>query len=111
MRVLHTTLVDDPSSLADHAIARTAGRVDWRSDYDSLSYSPLELPAEITEGLIRLHRALGLMYGAADLACDMAERYWFLETNQAGEWGWLAERAGLPIAWALADLLAADNRP
>lgn len=145
VRVLHTTLVDDPSSLGDHAIARTAhlfqeaiwpkafearavvvgeqvfavridanseqGRVDWRSDYDSLSYSPLELPAEITEGLVRLHRALGLMYGAADLACDMAERYWFLETNQAGEWGWLAERAGLPIARALADLLAADNRP
>lgn len=84
-------------------------QLDWRADYDSLAYSPLDLPVPVAEGLIRLHRALGLVYGAADLACDMSGRYWFFETNQAGEWGWLAEQADLPIAPALAGLLAATD--
>jgi hypothetical protein len=29
----------------------------------------------------------------------------FLETNQAGEWGWLEAQTGIPIASALADLM------
>jgi hypothetical protein len=29
----------------------------------------------------------------------------FLETNQGGEFGWLAEQTGLPIPEAVADLL------
>ncbi|MGH3392196.1 MAG: ATP-grasp ribosomal peptide maturase [Actinomadura sp.] len=85
-------------------------RVDWRSDYDALTYRIIDLPGEVATGLVELHRRLGLGYGAADLICDESGRWYFLETNQAGEWGWLADAAGVEIAVALADLLTASSR-
>jgi ATP-grasp ribosomal peptide maturase len=88
-----------------------AAREDWRSDYDALAYSLIELPQVVAAGLVDLHQRLGLVYGAADLICDEAGNWVFLETNQAGEWGWLAAETGVPIAAALADLLAGDACP
>jgi glutathione synthase/RimK-type ligase-like ATP-grasp enzyme len=85
--------------------ASDAARADWRSDYDSLTYTPIELPGPVSSSLVELHRRLGLVYGAVDLACDASERWVFLETNQRGEFGWLGEETGLPIAAAVADLL------
>jgi ATP-grasp ribosomal peptide maturase len=80
-------------------------RADWRSDYDSLTYTPITLPTAVSSALVELHQRLGLVYGAVDLACDVQERWVFLETNQRGEFGWLGEETGLPIAAAVADLL------
>jgi ATP-grasp ribosomal peptide maturase len=82
-----------------------AARADWRADYDSLTYTPIALPAEVSSALVELHQRLGLVYGAVDLARDVQERWIFLETNQRGEFGWLGEETGLPIAAAVADLL------
>ena len=71
---------------------------DWRltckSDLDIRDY---ELPVNVSKRCVDLVRALGLRYGAIDLA--FAEgRYWFIELNPIGEWGWLdsAERAISP---------------
>lgn len=89
--------------------ASAAARQDWRADYDALTYSPLDLPADIRSALIDLHRLLGLVYGAVDMACDTAGRFVFFETNQSGEWGWLASQAGAPIAGALADLMTGGS--
>jgi ATP-grasp ribosomal peptide maturase len=83
----------------------SAAREDWRSDYDSLTYTPIELPASVSSALVQLHERLGLVYGAVDLACDVRDRWVFLETNQRGEFGWLGEETGLPIAATVADLL------
>jgi len=85
--------------------ASDEAREDWRSDYDSLTYTPIELPPQVSSALVELHKRLGLVYGAVDLACDVSERWIFLETNQRGEFGWLGEETGLPIAAAVADLL------
>lgn len=81
-------------------------RQDWRSDYDALTYTPMDLPAETTAALVALHERLGLVYGAVDLVCAPSGEFVFLETNQAGEWGWLAAATGIPVAAALADLMA-----
>jgi ATP-grasp ribosomal peptide maturase len=88
-----------------------AAREDWRSDYGALAYSLIELPQAVAAGLVDLHQRLGLVYGAADLICDEAGSWVFLETNQSGEWGWLAAETGVPIATALADLLVGDTCP
>jgi hypothetical protein len=80
-------------------------RQDWRSDYDALTYTPMDLPEATAAALVALHRQLGLVYGAADLAFTAAGEWVFLETNQAGEWGWLEAQTGIPIASALADLM------
>jgi ATP-grasp ribosomal peptide maturase len=83
-----------------------AGQIDWRADYDSHHYQVIDLPAEIRKSLITLHRRLGLLYGACDLAVTPGGQWVFFEVNPAGQWGWLADACGLPVASALADLLA-----
>lgn len=138
LRVLYTTMVEDPGELLDPDIRLTAhlfqeridktyearamvirdqvftvridagsdaARQDWRSDYDALTYTPIDLPDTVSVALVELHRRLGLVYGAVDLARDVAGRWMFLETNQRGEFGWLGEETGLPIATAMVDLL------
>lgn len=82
-----------------------AARQDWRADYDALSYAEYQLPAEVCAALVDLHARLDLVYGAVDLICDTSGRWVFLETNPAGEWGWLAREIGLPVASALAELM------
>ena len=80
-------------------------RQDWRSDYDALTYTPIQLPAETAAALVALHQRLGLVYGAVDLICRPSGDWVFLELNQAGERGWLAGATGVPIAGALADVM------
>lgn len=95
---------DKVFAVAIHADS-ARGRVDWRSDYDSHAYEVIDLPVRIRAGLVRLHRRLGLVFGAADLVCEPSGRWVFLETNQGGEWGWLADETGIPVAAALADVM------
>jgi ATP-grasp ribosomal peptide maturase len=82
------------------------GTIDWRSDYDSLTYERIELPGDVQDRLVELHDRLHLVFGAVDLICDVRGRWYFLETNQSGEWGWLNLKTGLPVHTAMADILA-----
>lgn len=90
--------------IAIHA-ASPAARVDWRSDYDALSYRLVELPPEVEKSLHRYLECLGLAYAAFDLVVDH-QGYTFLESNSAGQFGWLESNTRAPITDALADLLA-----
>jgi ATP-grasp ribosomal peptide maturase len=86
--------------------ARTReARTDWRSDYDALDHSAIDIPDQLRTALIALHARLGLVYGAVDLIYDTDDQWIFLETNQSGEWVWLTVETGAPIAGALADVL------
>ena len=50
---------------------------------------------------------LGLRYGAIDLVHTTDGRYCFLEINPNGEWLWLQDALGWPIAHRIAaELLA-----
>lgn len=82
-----------------------AGHVDWRSDYGSLTYEPVDPPAHITASMTRYLDVLGLHYGAFDFVVTPDGDWIMLECNPAGQWLWLEESAGLPIAAGLADLL------
>ena len=82
-----------------------AGRVDWRTDYDSHTYETIELPRPVRDRLAALHRELGLTYGACDIALDSKGDWVFFETNPGGEWGWLAEECQVPAASVLAGIL------
>lgn len=83
----------------------TAAQEDWRSDYDALSYGVIQLPSGLRTKLLRLMARLGLVYGAFDLIHDVLGRWVFLEVNQRGEFGWIADATGLGIYSAMADLL------
>jgi ATP-grasp ribosomal peptide maturase len=89
--------------------ASEAARIDWRTDYDAVSYQVIELPDRIASALLALLGRLGLPYGAIDLIVDPDDRWWFLEINPNGQWGWIAGATGLPIAAAIATYLQGDS--
>jgi ATP-grasp ribosomal peptide maturase len=82
-----------------------AARLDWRTDYDHLTYRAVDLPAGIAGKLLALTSGLNLVFAAIDLIVTPQGETVFLEVNPNGEWGWIAEATGLPIAEALADHL------
>jgi hypothetical protein len=51
-------------------------------------------------------RVLGLSYAAFDLRRTPQGEHRFLEVNPGGQWLFVERRSGLPIAEALAGLLA-----
>lgn len=91
--------------VAIHATS-SAARLDWRSDYDALSYELIQLPSDVDKGIRRYLDSLGLTYAAFDFVVDHDGCYTFLESNSSGQFGWLEANTGAPITDALADLLA-----
>lgn len=97
-------------AVAIHA-ASVGTQVDWRTDYDALSYEVVDCPADIVDRARAFLSAAGLSYGAFDFVVSAdTEEYIFLECNAAGQWGWLAEECRLPIAEAIADELTGGKR-
>lgn len=86
-----------------------ASRVDWRNDTDALRHEAYALPAEVEEKCLALIRRLGLQFGAIDMIVTPQNEYMFLENNANGQWLWVRNKAGLPIAEALANLLIMHN--
>ncbi|MFD7365880.1 ATP-grasp ribosomal peptide maturase [Nocardiopsis alba] len=86
-----------------------AARTDWRSDYGSLSYAPIQTPSPVREAVLRLMCALGLTYGALDFVVTPDGEWVFLELNPNGQWGWIELATGLPIASAIATRLSKEH--
>jgi glutathione synthase/RimK-type ligase-like ATP-grasp enzyme len=81
--------------------------VDWRRDYSALSYCLVQLPEGVQHRLLRLHDALGLVFGAYDFIVTPEHEYVFLEVNPVGAWLWIEDALGVGISRALAEVLAA----
>ncbi|MEU6860438.1 ATP-grasp ribosomal peptide maturase [Glycomyces sp. NPDC046736] len=88
------------------AVRIDSGLLDWRADYDRLAYEPVAVPEDIEITVRDYLEAFGLAYGCFDFALDRAGRYWFLECNPAGQWAWLEDETGLPMAKTFARLLS-----
>lgn len=86
-------------------IVAPSGVVDWRAEYQSLTYEPVACPDVIRGALVRFLADFGLSFGAFDFAVTGDGAWWFLECNPNGQWAWLEDAAGLPITSAIADLL------
>jgi ATP-grasp ribosomal peptide maturase len=100
-----TVIGDQVTTAAIHA-GSAAGYVDWRTDYESLSYELIEPPADVLTGVRELMRVLGLRYGALDFVISPDGRWTFLEINPTGQFGWIENKTGAPLLDHLADLLA-----
>jgi glutathione synthase/RimK-type ligase-like ATP-grasp enzyme len=80
--------------------------IDWRADYGNLNYHPIEVPADIANGLLRYLAVLGLRFGAFDFVITPDGQWVMLECNPNAQWLWLHDApANLPIPAAIADLL------
>ncbi|MFE9331871.1 ATP-grasp ribosomal peptide maturase [Streptomyces sp. NPDC006925] len=79
--------------------------LDWRADYSALTYTPMTLPAAVEKALTAHLDHFGLASGSYDLCITRDDDLHWLELNPNGQWGWLEDETGLPIAAAFADLL------
>jgi len=91
-------------AVAIHA-GSDAARLDWRTDYASLTYEVIEVPVNVEKGVRLLMDELGLYFGAFDFAVTPDGRWVFFEVNPNGQWHWLAVKAGVPMVEAMADAL------
>ena len=94
-----------------HSQVRVETEVDWRCgslpDIDHKSHA---LPREESDMCVLLVQALGLRFGAIDLVFGADGNYWFLEINPNGQWAWIENRTGVPIAEAIVNELLKIKR-
>lgn len=100
------TVVDDDMFVTRLDAGTAAGAVDWRADYDELTYTTLgDMPDVVRTGVIALMRRLRLRFGAFDFAVTPDGDWVFLEVNPNGQWAWIEDSTGQPIADAIAAAL------
>lgn len=85
-------------------------RVDWRSDYDSVDYAVTEVPDGVRAAVAAMLADLGLRFAAMDFVVRPDGRWYFLDLNPNGQWGWIEHHTGLPICAAIADTLTTSLR-
>lgn len=84
--------------------------IDWRrADTGTLRHAPETLPDDVADACLRLTRHFGLQFAAIDLARTRDGGHAFFELNPNGQWAWIEQLTGLPIAASLTDLLAAAS--
>ena len=79
--------------------------IDFRMSVGNADLRAEELPAAVEQKLLALQKRLGLAYGAIDLRRTPDGEYYFFEVNTAGEFLFIEDRTGQPIAAAIADWL------
>ena len=99
------TVVDDRLFAAAIHAGSEAAAIDWRSDYDALTYEPVQTPQQVRRGVLKLMETMGLRFGAFDFLVSPDRGWVFLEVNPNGQWAWIETATGLPIASAIADAL------
>jgi len=104
---LRVTIVGDEVFAASASVSELEYDTDVRLN-PSARYVPYTLPENVSQLLLALMRKLGLVYGAIDLRLTQDGRYIFLEVNPAGQFLYIEQATGQPIAAALAAHLAEE---
>ncbi|MCZ1009882.1 ATP-grasp ribosomal peptide maturase [Streptomyces lydicus] len=87
------------------AVRIDSGLLDWRTDYTTHTYTPVEAPPGVERALFAYLRHFGLVFGAFDFTLSADGAWTFIECNPSGQWAWMEPPTGLPMTAALADLL------
>lgn len=82
----------------------TSEHLDWRPD-DAAVYEPVPTPEPVEKSVRAYMDHFDLSFGAFDFAVDADGRWWFLECNPNGNWGFVEIRANIDISTAVARLL------
>jgi hypothetical protein len=106
---IRATVIGDDVFATEFAI-ESAGCVDHRLIIGKTGCAPHRLPAQIEQDIMDFVRALKLEYAGVDLRLTHEGRYIFFELNTAGEFLYLQDRTGQPLAAAVASHLASGRR-
>lgn len=79
-------------------------RIDFRRDYDSLTYKVCDVPDDVARGVRRLMDVFDLRYAALDFLVSPDTHWHLVDVNPNGQWGFIPELRQ-PITQALADVL------
>lgn len=81
---------------------------DWRQNpKDKLEYVETDLPRELNEKIIMLMSELGLNFGGIDFALSNG-KYYFIEVNPTGEWGWVQTNTSYKISESIVNKLCGE---
>ena len=81
-------------------------KTDWRRyDIQNTPYVAIEPPKNILEKVNQFMKAFNLNYGALDFIVDKDNKWWFLEVNPVGQYGWIEQLTGMPITQAIIDYI------
>lgn len=85
-------------------------KVDFRAHTDECRHSPALLPPQLEAKCLELTHTLGLRMSNIDMIVTPDGDYIFLEINPSGQWAWVEDKVGFPLATALVDeLLGVDT--
>jgi ATP-grasp ribosomal peptide maturase len=79
--------------------------VDWRSDYQFLTYDRIETPSDVRAAVNAYLKMTGLSFGAFDFSVTPEGVWNALEINPEGQWGWIEQETGAPITEAISTWL------
>ncbi|MFJ5883443.1 ATP-grasp ribosomal peptide maturase [Kitasatospora cineracea] len=98
------TGVGDELFAAEIHAGSEASRIDFRTDYDSLSYKVCDVPEAVADGVRSLMAAFGLHYAAMDFLVNNDGTWFLVDLNPNGQFGFVPDLRD-PITTALANLL------
>ncbi|WP_299272919.1 hypothetical protein [uncultured Psychroserpens sp.] len=102
---LRITIVGDKIFAASIDASKTSYPVDMRMAIGETSIEKIQLPKTLEKKLLKLQNILGLQYGAIDMRKTEKGDYIFFEVNPAGQWLFIEDNTGYPIAENVAQLL------
>jgi glutathione synthase/RimK-type ligase-like ATP-grasp enzyme len=106
---LRVTVIGDDAYACEIASQnQPEARIDWRlGDAARMAHTAEPLEHDVAERCVELTRGYGLRFSAIDLARRPDGGCTFFELNANGQWAWVEQLTGLPIASRLADELLA----
>ena len=108
IRDVRVTAIGDRLIATEFDIEQMDG-LDYRMKMAEIPCRPHELPNELAAKIHAFMSQLGLEYGGIDFRLTPDGQYVFFEINTAGEFTYLEERTGQPIAETMAAHLAAGK--
>jgi glutathione synthase/RimK-type ligase-like ATP-grasp enzyme len=104
---------DEVKDVGDQEMADEHSVRDWRHGYETatLVTTPTELPKRLEELCVEIVRKLKIVCGYIDLMQDQDGKWWFIEINPNGQWGFMHPQTSNHIARALGHLLETARSP
>lgn len=91
-----------------HSQENMASRIDWRASKSIPKHSRYSLSKEIFQEVQKLMQRLDLRYCAVDFVIDFKDNIYFLEINPNGQWAWIENQLGYPIAKSITKKLISE---